>query len=62
MMDPEEAVRTANELMSKVDIDNNGYINYSEFVMASADMNKYMDKGKLKDCFNFFDKGNKIKN
>lgn len=45
------------EILKGVDIDNNGAINYTEFIAATLDTNAYIkEKNKIKDAFKVFDK------
>jgi calcium-dependent protein kinase len=46
----------ANEIFKKVDADNNGFIDYSEFVLASMDHVVLLDKKKLRAVFKKLDK------
>lgn len=53
--------RTAAEIeveriMSIVDIDKNGHIDYTEFISATMDKRKLLSKERLKSAFNLFDK------
>jgi len=41
--------------MKKVDINENGTINYLEFIAAGADEKEVLAKKKLKEAFDFFD-------
>jgi calcium-dependent protein kinase len=45
-------------IFKKLDNDNNGYIEYEEFVRASIDKNVFIRKEILQFAFNFFDKDN----
>ena len=42
--------------MKNVDIDNNGTIDYSEFIAATVDKRKLLSKERLKAAFSIFDK------
>ena len=44
------------EIFKKLDMDNNGYIQYEEFVRAAVNKRKFLDEKILKFAFNFFDK------
>ena len=47
------------ELIYKnIDINNNGYLDYEEFVFAAVDKTKFVNKSILKVAFKFFDKDN----
>ena len=39
------------EMISELDYQGNGKINYSEFLAATVDLNKFADDGKLKAIF-----------
>ena len=41
--------------MHNLDANDNGQVNYTEFVNATLDKNKTMSKEKLKQAFDFFD-------
>ena len=43
-------------MMSKVDIDNSGFIDYTEFIAASIDERKLLSKQNLRVVFAMFDK------
>ena len=42
-------------IMKSVDTDGNDCIDYSEFVTASIDRKKFLDKDRLKKAFQLFD-------
>ena len=44
--------------MAKADIDKNGDINYSEWIMASSNLKTLVTEEKLETAFQFFDKDN----
>ena len=45
------------EILKGVDIDNNGAINYTEFIAATLDQTRYLaEKKRITDAFNVFDK------
>eukprot|EP00830_Metopus_es_P017914 TRINITY_DN6067_c0_g2_i2.p1 TRINITY_DN6067_c0_g2~~TRINITY_DN6067_c0_g2_i2.p1 ORF type:complete len:423 (+),score=78.40 TRINITY_DN6067_c0_g2_i2:63-1271(+) len=50
------AVKEVDALMEKVDIDHNGFIDYSEFLVASTNKTKVLSKENLKRAFQLFDK------
>ncbi len=64
--DRERAVREVEVIMEKVDVDHNGYIDYSgiriaqslgvEFLIASTNKKKVLSKENLKRAFQLFDK------
>ena len=41
--------------MNKLDINGNGNIDYSEFMIAHLNMSKMVQEDKLKEVFNLFD-------
>ncbi len=41
--------------MEKLDFNNNGSIDYSEFLIANIDTNKLLNEEKLKEAFELFD-------
>lgn len=43
-------------MFKKVDTDNSGYIDYTEFVVASIDESQLLNKEKLQAAFRMFDK------
>lgn len=45
-----------NEMFSSVDIDNSGYIDYSEFIVATMNEKNLFSEKKLKAAFKMFDK------
>lgn len=47
--------REVDALFEAVDIDRNGFIDYSEFVSASLDRQNLLTDTRLKDAFNLFD-------
>ena len=46
------------KLFSSVDIDNSGFIDYSEFIMATMNEKKNISEEKLVSAFKIFDKDN----
>ena len=56
LMPVEEAQATVEAVMSNVDTDHNGYIDYSEFVLATANYAMLLSKGNLEAAFAAFDK------
>ena len=42
--------------MSNIDIDNNGYIDYTEFVLATINKKKLLTRERLELAFAMFDK------
>jgi calcium-dependent protein kinase len=45
-----------DEMFSKVDVDNSGAIDYSEFVVASMNEKNLLSNNKLQSAFKMFDK------
>ena len=54
-MSSEEAQAQVDLIMSKVDMDNSGTINYTEFVAVSVAMNRQMSKSALEQAFQMID-------
>ena len=54
----EEFLSNYDEIFSILDGDNNGYIDYEEFLRATLDRNFFVNENALKFAFNFFDKEN----
>ena len=52
----ENAAEEVEKLFYKVDMDGSGYIDYSEWVVATIDKQKLLTKEKLQSAFNLFDK------
>ncbi|CAD8042862.1 unnamed protein product [Paramecium primaurelia] len=55
-MDDETALQEVQKIMELVDMDGSGTIDYTEFIIASMDRRKAMQKEKLKEAFQIFDK------
>lgn len=51
-----EAKKEVDRIMSEVDIDNSGTIDYNEFVMAATNRQKLLNQDKLEATFKIFDK------
>ncbi len=51
-MDPEEITK----MFKSVDLDGSGYIDYSEFVIASMNEKQLLTEDKLQAAFKMFDK------
>ena len=51
-----EARKEVNRIMKEADIDDNGTIDYNEFVMAATNRQKLLNKEKLDATFKIFDK------
>eukprot|EP00826_Nyctotherus_ovalis_P055976 TRINITY_DN748_c0_g13_i1.p1 TRINITY_DN748_c0_g13~~TRINITY_DN748_c0_g13_i1.p1 ORF type:complete len:416 (-),score=149.56 TRINITY_DN748_c0_g13_i1:109-1356(-) len=51
-----KAVSRVNEILANLDTDKNGYIGYSEFLMALMDKKQMLSKKNLMQAFNTFDK------
>lgn len=46
------------QIFKNIDFNNNGHIDYEEFVAAAVNKRKFMNKNVLMLAFNFFDKNN----
>ena len=57
-MGVEEATKEAERIMKEVDTDNNGFIDYSEFLKANLDARKVLSNDNLKQAFRMFDRDN----
>jgi calcium-dependent protein kinase len=55
-MDPAEAEEEVGRIMREVDTDNNGYVDYTEFIKATIDSKTIVNKGYLARAFKMFDK------
>ena len=55
-MSLEEARQAVQSVMQKVDADMNGFINYSEFILATTSENVLLSKENMEAAFNMFDK------
>ena len=58
VMESENPVAEAEYIMKNVDFDNNGFIEFSEFVTASMDKRKMLSQDRLKAAFKIFDTNN----
>ena len=56
--DKEEVDEMVDVIFKRLDGDNNGYIEYEEFIRACIDKKTLMTKEKLKYAFRFLDKDN----
>ena len=54
----EEFLTNYDEIFSKLDGDNNGYIDYEEFLRATLDRSFFVNENVLNIAFKFFDKEN----
>ena len=55
-MDEEEARKTVEKIMTEVDTDRSGDIDYTEFLAACMNYSNYNSKGTLEAAFKMFDK------
>jgi calcium-dependent protein kinase len=55
VLDPAKAEREVDAIMESVDINKSGFIEYTEFVMATVDKKKLMSKKNLDLAFRAFD-------
>jgi calcium-dependent protein kinase len=53
--DRERAEMEVQELFDKLDFNNNGTIDYSEFLISSIDVSKLLEDDKLREAFDLFD-------
>lgn len=53
--DKERARREAETLMAVADVDNNGLIDYSEFLLAAGNKKEMLSKTNIKQAFDLFD-------
>ena len=51
-----EAKKEVDRIMNEIDMDQNGTIDYNEFVMAATNRQKMLQKEKLEATFKIFDK------
>lgn len=52
---PEEAWKKVKQFVEKIDINNNGVIEYSEILTVSSLINKEINDSMLREVFNFYD-------
>jgi calcium-dependent protein kinase len=55
LMGPVEAQEEVAWIMQQVDIDHSGYIDYSEFIMATSKRDALVNRSNLEQCFKCFD-------
>ena len=55
-MTPSEAKNEVNRIMSMIDSDNNGYIEYEEFLRATLNKESILCESNLQAAFSVFDK------
>lgn len=53
--DHEKAKNEVENLMAIADVDNNGLIDYSEFLLAAGNKKEMLSKANIKQAFDFFD-------
>ncbi len=51
-----EALRIVDDILDKIDLNKNGNIDYSEFLMANLQKDDVTSQEKLKEAFKLFDK------
>ena len=54
--DKGKAEQVVNTLMENIDMDRNGYIDYSEFLLSAMNKKQMLSKENLKHAFQLFDK------
>jgi calcium-dependent protein kinase len=47
LLSEEQAINEVNHIMTLVDIDRNGQIDYTEFILATMDKKKSIEKEKI---------------
>jgi calcium-dependent protein kinase len=55
-MDEEDAKKEVDRIMSEIDIDKSGTIDYNEFLIAATNRQKVLNQDKLEQTFKMFDK------
>ena len=55
-MDEEDALKEVERIMSEIDIDKSGTIDYNEFLIAATNRQKVLNQDKLEQTFKMFDK------
>eukprot|EP00828_Plagiopyla_frontata_P027285 TRINITY_DN3547_c0_g1_i1.p2 TRINITY_DN3547_c0_g1~~TRINITY_DN3547_c0_g1_i1.p2 ORF type:complete len:124 (-),score=26.35 TRINITY_DN3547_c0_g1_i1:184-555(-) len=55
----DQAIQYVNDIMKQIDKNNNGEIDYMEFVMATCNRRKMLQLNNLEAAFEMFDKVNK---
>jgi len=53
--DKEKARNEVECLMAVADVDNNGFIDYSEFLLAAGNKKEMLSKANIKQAFDLFD-------
>jgi len=56
LMGEPQAIVEVDDLLAKLDKNNSGFIEYSEFVLGTVNMQKMLSKNKLESAFKIFDK------
>lgn len=51
-----KAIKEVDLIMENVDADHNGFIDYSEFLVASINKKQLLSQGNLKKAFSMFDR------
>ena len=54
--DADKAEKEVDLIMTNVDADHNGYIDYSEFLTASMNKKQLLSRGNMKKAFELFDR------
>ena len=55
LMTKGEAILNVENIMTNIDFDKNGYIEYEEFIRASINKSKLLSKENIRKAFNLFD-------
>jgi calcium-dependent protein kinase len=55
-MPPSEAEKAVNEIMARADTDGSGFMDYTEFLRASIDLNALLTEKLLAEVFSVFDR------
>ena len=58
LIDSEDSEKSSDEIFANLDIDNNNYISYEEFIRAAIDKEIFLKDDILEFAFKYFDKDN----
>ena len=56
-----EAVKIVSRILDQIDLNKNGTIDYSEFLMANLQQDDIVSQNKLKEAFKLFDKVSNVR-